>query len=189
MKTYITNSFTYGDFCRSPVATRLGIDNSIPQKLMPAVQNLAKWLQGVEYWLGLPIHIESGYRCLKLSRVLNPAAAGDVKPVDRQSQHCKGEAADIIVSKIPPIALGCLCYLTGDFDQLIFCDVDEGDRKNGWIHISVSSTLPNRGDVQRMRPNPLRREPIGGTLHDWCDIYFPDGIRTAKHLLNQIRRS
>jgi zinc D-Ala-D-Ala carboxypeptidase len=86
--------------------------------------------------LGAPIVITSGFRSAKVNKAVRGAA---------NSQHCKGQAADIT------------CYNNRalfriiqdmEFDQLIYEFGD--DDQPSWIHVSYSSTL-NRNHVLRAK--------------------------------------
>ena len=90
--------------------------------------------------LGTSININSGFR----SQAINTAIKGAVN-----SQHCKGEAADIrctdkaklfgiIRNKLP-------------FDQLIWEHGD--DKQPGWIHVSFRADGKNRKQVLRIYQN------------------------------------
>ena len=57
----LTEHFTLEEFTRSTVASRLKIDNSVPDELMPNIQLTAIKLELVRQALGKPIVITSGY--------------------------------------------------------------------------------------------------------------------------------
>ena len=74
---------------RSATATTRGICNEAPVEVISNLQNLCQQvLQPLRDHLGVPVVITSGYRCRALNRLV-----GGVP----NSQHIKGEAADIVV--------------------------------------------------------------------------------------------
>ena len=82
-------------------------------------------LDSVREKLGMPIVVNSGYRCEKHNKDV-----GGVK----NSQHLKGEAADLICSDLP--RLKQLIIENGKFDQLI----DYGT----FLHVSYKRIGQNR---------------------------------------------
>jgi uncharacterized protein YcbK (DUF882 family) len=87
-------TFDLSEYIRSETATRLGIKN-IPDA--EQIENLKAWHKKIreplEYKLGVPLFITSGYRCLELNRALKSSD---------NSQHIKGEAVDFIVKGYTP---------------------------------------------------------------------------------------
>ena len=125
----ITEHFTVEEFERSSTADRLGIDNRVPEALLPNLKTLCEVvLEPLRTFTGKPIVISSGYRCPALNR-----AVGGVS----QSQHLRGEAADL---HLPSIAEGRTWFRwlmdNTTFDQLIW----EHDRQGShWIHVSCKA--------------------------------------------------
>ena len=125
----ITEHFTVEEFERSSTADRLGIDNRVPEALLPNLKTLCvEVLEPLRAFAGKPIVISSGYRCPALNR-----AVGGVS----QSQHLRGEAADL---HLPSIAEGRTWFRwlmdNTTFDQLIW----EHDRQGShWIHVSCKA--------------------------------------------------
>ncbi len=104
------------------------LDNTPPTELLPALTRTAQGLERIRTLLGHPIHVNSGYR----SPAVN-AAVGS-KPT---SQHCKGEAADIICPAFgaPLLIAKALEMKRIDLgiDQLIY-------EYAGWVHVSFTDT-------------------------------------------------
>ena len=136
-----TEHFVLGEFLRSETAERLGINNTPLECHIMRLRNLAvRCLEPIRQALGLPIHVNSGYRCPELN-----AAVKGVK----NSQHMLGEAADITIfegyrpfghESNKQIALLIFNYAKeyADFDQLIlehYTDKKTG-RQSWWVHIS-----------------------------------------------------
>lgn len=69
----LSENFTLEEFTRSDTATRLGIDNTPGEKELEALRILVeRTLQPLRDRLGIPVHVNSGYRCPEL----NEAVAG-----------------------------------------------------------------------------------------------------------------
>ena len=138
----ITEHFTVEEFERSSTADHLGIDNRVPEALLPNLKALCEEvLEPLRAFAGKPIVISSGYRCPALNN-----AVGGVP----QSQHLRGEAADL---HLPSIAEGRAWFRwlmdNTTFDQLIW----EHDRHGShWIHVSCKAdTGRNRNRVVSCR--------------------------------------
>ena len=125
----ITEHFTVEEFERSSTADRLGIDNRVPEALLPNLKTLCEVvLEPLRAFAGKPIVISSGYRCPALNRAVGGAS---------QSQHLRGEAADL---HLPSTAEGRTWFGwlmdNTTFDQLIW----EHDRHGShWIHVSCKA--------------------------------------------------
>lgn len=121
--------FSISELTRSDTARRLGIDNRPPASAVAAlhalVDNVLDPLR--EAWGG-PIHVNSGYRCPELNRIVGGTPT---------SQHQRGEAADITVGTRNGNRrlLALIRHLDLPVDQ---CIDEKGCR---WIHVSHR---PNR---------------------------------------------
>ena len=130
-----TEHFMLKEFLVSSTAEQHKIPN-IPLKChITAMENLAvRSLEPTRVHIGLPILITSGYRCPQLNHLVGGAD---------NSQHTKGEAADITIPK----KYWPFCYTSEeqiarllfvwmkdnlDLDQLIL----EHNSKHWWVHIS-----------------------------------------------------
>ena len=123
----LTPHFRLSEFSRSSTADSKGIDNSVPEELIPSLKNLCEQiLEPLRKYINKPVVISSGYRCPKLNRLV-----GGVP----NSQHLKGEAADI---HIPSTKEGHDWFLwimeNTCFDQLIW----EKKGSSRWIHVSCN---------------------------------------------------
>jgi len=121
----LSKHFTLHEFTVSRKATINNIDNTpAPQHIMPMMELCEALLEPIRKHFG-PVSIDSGYR----SHALNVAVDGS-----DNSQHSKGEAADIIVGNKTPLEV-CQWIMESDlpFDQLIY----EGN----WTHISYSARM------------------------------------------------
>ena len=134
----LTKHFTLEEFTRSSTAKARGIDNTVPEKLIPALRNLCETvLEPLREQAKEPVEISSGYRC----PALNKAVGGK-----NTSQHMKGEACDIYMEDKEKLRKWFAILMDGDFDQLIF----ERNRRTEhcWIHVSCKpDTSFNRHQV------------------------------------------
>ena len=133
----LTEHFDLSEFTRSATADRLHIDNTIPEELIPNLKNLCEQvLEPLREHFGIPVIISSGYRCNQLNK-----AVGGVP----NSQHQKGEAADIILpaslssnlsslsSKLSSLSSWFYWLLDNShFDQIGY----EQSGSTKWIHVS-----------------------------------------------------
>lgn len=119
----LTEHFTLEEFTRSNIASRLRIDNRVPDELMANIQLTANKLELVRKVLGFPIMITSGYRCPLLN-----ARVGGVST----SAHIKGLAVDFHCAYGTPKEICQRLIDTGvQFDKLI-------QEHNQWVHIGFS---------------------------------------------------
>ena len=138
----LTRNFTYEELRRSDVAKRRGINNSprTKEEEKRVIENLKalcmEVLQPLRDFLGKPVVISSGYRCAELNK-----AVGGV----RNSQHMKGEAADIHVENTEHL-LKIMHFIMDetDFDQVIW---ERNRAGTQWVHVSYKREGVNRHQV------------------------------------------
>jgi uncharacterized protein YcbK (DUF882 family) len=141
----LTEHFSYEEFIRSSKARIESIDNTPPDGYLITMVRTCEGLERVRSILGNPITVLSGYRCT----ALNKAVGGS-----NNSQHTKGEAADIIcpafgsTHDIAKEILANMKFIR--FDQMIKEKNAEG---NEWLHISFN--LEPRYEVLTMGPSGL----------------------------------
>ena len=150
----LSEHFTLVEFERSATAQACGIDNNVPAKYVPVLQQLCKEvLEPLRSYVGQPIIISSGYRCNQLNIKVGGAYA---------SQHTLGEAADIQLPLTSYTAWDDNRRHTDleearrwfdwlerntDFDQLI---LETANDKDYWIHVSCRrNRKANRHQVIR----------------------------------------
>ncbi len=145
----LTPHFSQEELTFSSTAVRLGIDNTAPPGVVASMTTAALGMEFVRALLGdLPIHVDSGYRCEKLERVLcqKDFASWCMRrgmPADDLSwpgyfvtkAHPQGYAVDF---KCPaygtPLQIVRAIVASGiKFDQCIM----EGD----WVHISFAPAM------------------------------------------------
>ncbi|MCQ2246370.1 MAG: D-Ala-D-Ala carboxypeptidase family metallohydrolase [Bacteroidaceae bacterium] len=137
----LTKNFKLEEFAKSETAQKRGIDNSIPAALIPNITALCEnVLQPLRDAVGVPVKISSGYRCPALNKAVGGSA---------NSQHMKGEAADIV---IPDKKTGLKWFewmrthLT--YNQLIW---ETNSRGGSWIHVGYKRTGKNKMQVLNMK--------------------------------------
>lgn len=136
-------NFTIDEFCASDTATRLRINNTLPEDLEPAAWVTLAMLERIRAHLSkkagkdVPITILSGYRCERLNAAVNGSATSD---------HVKACAADI---RAPAFGkpLDVARELSGHVEELgIGQLINEFPGTSGWVHVSTKkpSKLINR---------------------------------------------
>jgi hypothetical protein len=127
----ISENFTWEEFQQSETADKLGIDNRIPdESIASQLRSLVVTvLQPMRRAYGRPLSVNSGYR----SPVLNKAIKGE-----KNSQHTKGQAADIATDN--PRELARLVLQKNlPFDQMILYPT--------FIHLSHKHPGPQRNQI------------------------------------------
>lgn len=132
--------FTFKEFTQSATADRLGINNQPEyygeQYVYGRIELLVvRLLDPIREFVAEPIYVNSGYR----SQELNKAVGGVYN-----SQHRKGQAADIRIGKLTGALLTDLFWEISyrfDYDQLIYYN------RQGFMHISYVSEFENRHEI------------------------------------------
>lgn len=136
-------NFSLDEFCASDTATRLRIDNGLPEDLEPSAWATLAMLERVRAHLSrkagkdVPITILSGYRCDRLNAAVNGASSSD---------HVKACDADI---RAPAFGrpIDVARELSAHVDALgIGQLINEFPGPSGWVHVSTKrpSKLINR---------------------------------------------
>lgn len=135
--TMLSDHFSLWEMTRSGTAVNLGIGNKPNKKQTEALRQLClNILEPLRQRYGAII-ITSGYRCPQVN-----AAVGGA----RHSQHCRGEAADIFVaSREKTLKYFDFIRRETDFDQLILEPIGSSHKR--WIHVSYTTSRPNRHQV------------------------------------------
>ena len=129
----LSENFTLEEFTRSDKAKELGITNEPGEKELAALRVLvSRTIQPLRDKLGVPIHVNSGYRCPELNK-----AVGGVPT----SQHQKGEAADLSIDGKAADILEALENSNIPFDQAILY------RKQNFLHVSLKLDGVQRSNV------------------------------------------
>lgn len=120
--------FSLEELVASQVATRQGISNAPPGKVIANLHRVADALEKVRQLVLAPIYVSSGYR----SPALNQAVGGA-----SNSAHVLGLAADFTAAGWTPRALALkIAESDIEFDQLIY----EGT----WVHLGLSEASARR---------------------------------------------
>jgi len=134
MRTPISKDFYYEDFEDSLKAKELKIDNLIQsEKIRFAVRLLVlNLLQPLRNKIHRPLVLNSGYRC----PALNKAVGGE-----KDSQHLKGEAADICCNDAMDVLLLAqkIFRYSIPFDQMILHD--------SFLHLSFKANGKQRHQI------------------------------------------
>lgn len=129
----LSENFTLEEFTRSDKAKELGITNEPGEKELAALRVLvSRTIQPLRDKLGVPIHVNSGYRCPELNK-----AVGGVPT----SQHQKGEAADLSIDGKANDILEALENNNIPFDQAILY------RRQNFLHVSLKLDGVQRSNV------------------------------------------
>jgi hypothetical protein len=128
--TDLSPHFTLAELTFSQVAARKGIDN-VPST--ERIENLGQLcsvlLEPIRTLLGVPLHVDSGYRSVEV----NAAVGGATK-----SAHVEGRAADIIpIGMDLQEAFDLIRRSDLPFDQVI------AECGPAWIHVAIAA-IPRR---------------------------------------------
>lgn len=135
----LSKNFSLEEMCRSNTARVRGLPNVPNAEQVKNLQHLCEnVLQPLRNHLGKPVVINSGFR----SQAVNMAVGGA-----KNSQHTKGEAADI-KCKDYPYAKKIYAWIMDnlEFDQVIL----ERKGKAVWVHVSFRTNGKNRQQALTM---------------------------------------
>jgi hypothetical protein len=96
--------------------------------------------------------VHSGYRSPEVNAFEHGAP---------DSQHMKGEAADIVTPKANLFDVARWIVCNEEFDQLILEFIDPSGHKSGWLHVSWVSYRPLRKQILR-----AKRDAAGGKSYE-----------------------
>lgn len=136
----LSKNLSLAEYVKSNTAERRGINNSVPEELIPSAKALAENIfQPIREHFGSPIYVSSGFR----SDALNEAIGGS-----KTSQHSKAEAMDIDMDhRRGPENEDIFHYIKDNlpFDQLIW---EFGtDKRPNWVHVSYNPKGEQRGQI------------------------------------------
>ena len=127
--------FTIQELTNSQTAKKLGIDNTPTPEIVEKLNVLISALDKIRAKYGKPISVTSGYRCAELNKAVGGAVNPNGTP---KSQHCKGEAADIVgVNKAETKKIFDIAKKLGNYDQLLF---ETNKAGSVWVHISYKAS-------------------------------------------------
>lgn len=137
--------FTLDEFIRSETATIEGINNAIPDSLIPNAIRTLETLDIIRKKLGKPITITSGYRCNELNKAVGGSATSAHLSANAADLSVKGESVRSLFGKIATI----LKENNIPFDQLL-----AEKNSNGvyyCVHIGLGTS--NRKQVKSIKWN------------------------------------
>ncbi len=117
--------FTLSELIRSEIAVANGIDNAPGIDVINQLRFTMAGLERLRAYLGFPIKIRSGYRCVKLNDLVGGA---------KNSQHLDGAAADITCPAFgdPKRVAGFLLL------KMAVLGIDQLILEGTWIHVSFT---------------------------------------------------
>jgi hypothetical protein len=123
--TALSPNFSLEEMVRSQDALRIGINNTPDDDIVAELERLcALLLEPVRTLLGVPLHIDSGYRSPKLNAYVHGAA---------DSAHMYGRAADVIPIGVDlQSSFDAIRHSALPFDQLI------GECGPSWLHLAIA---------------------------------------------------
>lgn len=123
--TYLSPHFTYEEMVHSDYAIRKGLDNTPNAEQLESLKHLCVfYLEHIREEALSPIIVTSGFR----NTILNGKVGGS-----KNSQHCKGRAADIRALKLSTLGLMNTIVrsdLMQHIDQIIY-------EFGGWVHVGI----------------------------------------------------
>ena len=124
----LSKNFSLAELCKSQTATRMGLDNNPSEDEQENLRLLCeRVLQPIRDHFNHVVTITSGYRNEILSQKIGSS---------RNSQHCKGEAADFEIFGTPNNEVSDWIKENLMFDQLILEYYEPGQPNSGCVHVS-----------------------------------------------------
>lgn len=133
----LSEHFSLSEMTVSQEAARSGLKNAPDPLQIESLRQLCQnVLEPLRARVRKPIVINSGFRSPTINRRIGGSA---------RSQHCRGEAADIIIPgmKIPDV-VALIRKMGLPVDQCI-------EEFGAWVHVSHSRNGPQRGQYLRAR--------------------------------------
>lgn len=127
----LTEHFSLEEFEHSSTAFARGIDNHVPNHLIPNIKTLCtEVLEPLRKHVQEPVIISSGYRCPQLNKLVGGSST---------SQHMTGEACDIHLSDQKKLREWFTWLMDNvNADQLILERASKTSL-HYWIHVSCRS--------------------------------------------------
>jgi zinc D-Ala-D-Ala carboxypeptidase len=124
----LTKNFTLAEMTKSETALRHDLENTPNEQEISAMKLLAeKVLQPVRDHFGKGVKVNSGFR----HPDVNAKVGGS-----RNSDHIRGQAADIEIPGIPNVELAEWIKDNLEYNQLILELYTPGVPDSGWVHVS-----------------------------------------------------
>lgn len=127
----LSANFKLSELTKSQTAERKGINNNPSAGQIDNLRELCiNVLQPIRSNFDKPVIISSGFRSAELCIAIGSSI---------DSQHTKGQAADLEVPGIDNKELATWIKNNLEFDQLILEFYKEGEPDSGWVHVSYST--------------------------------------------------
>lgn len=145
MSTKISEHLTLEECIKSTTASRLGISNMPPQKIIDCLKIAAqKVFEPIRNHFGVPIFVSSAYRSPELNKAIGGSST---------SQHMQGEAFDIDMDgRSTKVTNAAIFHYIKDnlvFDQLIW---EFGtDTNPDWVHVSYETAGAQRKQILKAK--------------------------------------
>jgi zinc D-Ala-D-Ala carboxypeptidase len=124
----LTKNFTLEEMTKSETALRHDLENTPGEQEISSMKLLAeKVLQPVRDHFGKGVKVNSGFR----NQDVNQKVGGS-----RNSDHIRGQAADIEIPGIPNAELAEWIKDNLEYNQLILEFYTPGVPDSGWVHVS-----------------------------------------------------
>jgi zinc D-Ala-D-Ala carboxypeptidase len=124
----LTKNFTLAEMTKSETALRHDLENTPNEQEISAMKLLAeKVLQPVRDHFGKGVKVNSGFRSLDVNQKVGGS---------RNSDHIRGQAADIEIPGVPNAELAEWIKDNLEFNQLILEFYTPGVPDSGWVHVS-----------------------------------------------------
>lgn len=133
----LSEHFTLDEMTVSQAAARYGLKNVPNAEQVESLRSLCVTiLEPLRLRLNRPVVVNSGFRSVTVNRRVGGTG---------RSQHCRGEAADIIV---PGVAIADVI----DVIKSLYLPVDQViDEFGAWVHVSHKANAHNRGQYLKAR--------------------------------------
>ena len=140
----LTENFSLAELIKSQVAERKGIPNNPSSDHITNLKKLAESvLQPLRNHYESPVIITSGYRSAELCIAIGSSI---------NSQHCKGQAADLEIIGTSNHDVFLWIKNNLDYDQLILEFWKGEDEPNsGWIHVSYVGKKNRKQSLRAFR--------------------------------------
>ena len=140
----LTENFNLNELIKSQIAERKGIPNNPSSDHIDALKKLCESvLQPLRNHYESPVIITSGYRSAELCLAIGSSI---------NSQHAKGQAADLEIIGVSNYDTALWIKNNLDFDQLILEFWKGEDEPNsGWIHVSYVGKKNRKQSLRAFR--------------------------------------
>lgn len=159
----LTTHFSLSEMCRSATAERLSLDNTPTQE---AIENLTylctNLLEPLREHLGVPLVINSAYRCPSLNVAVNGSTS---------SFHLYGCAADVRFTNAdsaqhPLASIFRYVYNYLPFTEMIAENITPGGAV-GWVHLALQR---GREDEKALKYKLLNKRVLRGEYNEIMEL-------------------